>query len=55
MRMAFSSYAWRRRVSKSHRPEWIHEMKHDGYRTPVVRENERVRLIFRDGTDRTKR
>jgi bifunctional non-homologous end joining protein LigD len=25
-------------------PDWIHEVKHDGYRMLVIRENDRVRL-----------
>jgi len=39
------------------RPEWIHEVKHDGYRVRVERERERdrVRLITRGGYDWTKR
>jgi hypothetical protein len=28
-------------------PDWIHEVKHDGYRMMVVREQKRVRLISR--------
>lgn len=36
-------------------PDWIHEVKHDGYRMLVIRENERVRLFSRNGTDWTKR
>jgi len=35
-------------------PNWIHEVKHDGYRMLVVRENERV-LLSRNGADWTKR
>jgi ATP-dependent DNA ligase len=31
--------------------DWIHEIKYDGYRMMVVRENERVRLISRGGLD----
>jgi hypothetical protein len=31
--------------------EWIHEIKHDGYRMVVVRDNDRVRLISRGGRD----
>ena len=27
------------------RPEWIHEVKHDGYRLIVQREGKRVRLF----------
>jgi len=33
------------------RPEWIHEIKHDGYRLIVQREAERVRLFTRNGHD----
>ena len=32
-------------------PDWIHEVKHDGYRMLVIRENECVRLLSRNGTD----
>jgi ATP-dependent DNA ligase len=31
------------------RPEWIHEVKYDGYRLRVERDGDRVRLITRDG------
>ena len=33
------------------RPEWIHEIKHDGYRLIVQREDKRVRLWTRNGHD----
>src|SRR4051812_11020944 len=33
------------------RPEWIHEIKHDGYRLIVQREGKRVRLWTRNGHD----
>src|SRR6187431_155039 len=33
------------------RPEWIHEIKHDGYRLIVQREGNRVRLLTRNGHD----
>jgi ATP-dependent DNA ligase len=33
------------------RPEWIHEVKHDGYRVIVQREGKRVRLFTRNGYD----
>jgi bifunctional non-homologous end joining protein LigD len=33
------------------RPEWFHEIKYDGYRLIVIREDERVRLITRNGHD----
>src|SRR6201996_1057392 len=37
------------------RPEWIHEVKYDGYRLRVERDGERVRLITRGGYNWTKR
>jgi bifunctional non-homologous end joining protein LigD len=37
------------------RPDWIHEIKHDGYRLIVQREDKRVRLFTRNGHDRTGR
>jgi ATP-dependent DNA ligase len=33
------------------RPEWIHEIKRDGYRLIVQREDKRVRLFTRNGHD----
>jgi bifunctional non-homologous end joining protein LigD len=33
------------------KPEWIHEIKHDGYRLIVQREGQRVRLFTRNGHD----
>ena len=33
------------------RPEWIHEIKHDGYRLIVERDGKRVRLFTRNGHD----
>ena len=33
------------------RPEWIHEIKHDGYRLIVQRDGKRVRLFTRNGHD----
>ena len=33
------------------RPEWLHEIKHDGYRLVVQREGKRVRLFTRNGYD----
>ena len=35
------------------RPEWIHEIKHDGYRLIVQRDGKRVRLFTRNGHDWT--
>ena len=32
-------------------PDWIHEIKHDGYRLIVQREGKRVRLLTRRGYD----
>jgi ATP-dependent DNA ligase len=36
-------------------PEWLHEVKYDGYRMLLIRERDRVRLITRGGNDWTKR
>jgi bifunctional non-homologous end joining protein LigD len=36
-------------------PEWIHEIKHDGYRLIARREGKRVRLFTRRGHDWTDR
>jgi len=36
-------------------PDWLHEVKHDGHRMLVIRESDRVRLLYRNGTDWTKR
>jgi ATP-dependent DNA ligase len=38
-------------TSVPERPEWLHEIKHDGYRLIVQREAERVRLFTRNGHD----
>ncbi len=38
-----------------HTPEWLHEIKFDGYRLRVERNGDRVRLITRNGYDWTKR
>jgi hypothetical protein len=37
------------------RPNWIHEIKHDGFRMIVRREGEQVRLFTRHGFDRTRK
>ncbi|WP_454629489.1 ATP-dependent DNA ligase [Bradyrhizobium cenepequi] len=37
------------------RPEWIHEVKHDGYRLIIQREGKTVRLFTRNGNDWTHR
>ena len=36
-------------------PEYLHEIKYDGYRLRVERNGDRVRLITRGGCDWTKR
>ena len=36
-------------------PDWLHEIKHDGYRLIVQREGKRVRLLTRNGHDWTDR
>jgi bifunctional non-homologous end joining protein LigD len=33
------------------RPEWLHEIKHDGYRLIVQLQGKRVRLFTRNGYD----
>ena len=37
------------------RPEWVHEIKYDGYRVRLERDGDRVRLISKGGYDWTKR
>ena len=37
------------------RPDWLHEIKYDGYRLRVERSGDRVRLITRNGYDWTGR
>ena len=36
-------------------PEWLHEVKYDGYRMMLIREQGRVRLISRGGHDWARR
>src|SRR5579859_1200674 len=36
-------------------PDWVHEIKHDGYRMLVRRDGERVRLWTRNAVDLTDR
>jgi bifunctional non-homologous end joining protein LigD len=38
-----------------HHPDWIHEVKHDGFRMIVAKDGERVRLFTRNGHDWTSR
>jgi len=44
-----------RGIKEPDRPEWIHEIKYDGYRIRVERDGDRVRLITRGGYNWTKR
>jgi ATP-dependent DNA ligase len=36
-------------------PDWLHEIKYNGYRLRLERDGDRVRLITRGGCDWTKR
>jgi bifunctional non-homologous end joining protein LigD len=36
-------------------PEWLHEIKYDGYRLIVARDGARVRLFTRNGHDWSNR
>jgi ATP-dependent DNA ligase len=36
-------------------PDWIHEVKYDGYRMRLEREGDRVRLFSKGGHDWTSR
>jgi ATP-dependent DNA ligase len=36
-------------------PDWLHEIKHDGYRMRLLREADRVRLLTKGGHDWTER
>jgi bifunctional non-homologous end joining protein LigD len=50
------SSAWRPPADRSRQDRTgIHEVKHDGYRMLVIRENDRVRLITKGGYDWTAR
>jgi bifunctional non-homologous end joining protein LigD len=44
-----------RKTSVPAGPDWIHEIKHDGYRLTVRREGARVRFFTRNGHDWTDR
>ena len=48
---AFSPCIPTRGTKVPDRPEWLHEIKHDGYRLIVQREGKRVRLFTRNGYD----
>lgn len=36
-------------------PDWLHEIKHDGYRLRIERDGDRVRLYSRNGYDWSSR
>lgn len=36
-------------------PDWLHEIKHDGYRMMLIREQKAVRLVSKSGRDWSKR
>jgi bifunctional non-homologous end joining protein LigD len=42
-------------ASVPHRPNWLHEVKYDGYRLRLERDGDRVRLITRGGYNWTDR
>jgi bifunctional non-homologous end joining protein LigD len=48
---AFSPCIPTRGTKVPDRPEWLREIKHDGYRLIVQREGKRVRLFTRNGYD----
>jgi bifunctional non-homologous end joining protein LigD len=51
LRSAFEPCIPTRGTAVPDRPEWIHEIKHDGYRLIVQRDGKRVRLWTRNGHD----
>jgi len=54
----FSTFAFclhTRGIKVPDRPEWIHEVKYDGYRLRVERDGDRARLITRGGYNWAKR
>ena len=50
-RSAFQPCIPTKAIKVPNRAEWIHEIKHDGYRLIVQRDGERVRLFTRNGHD----
>src|SRR3954471_17278175 len=50
-KVAFEPCIPTRRTEVPSGPDWIHEIKHDGYRLIVHREGKRVRLFTRNGYD----
>ncbi|WP_305123953.1 ATP-dependent DNA ligase [Methylocystis suflitae] len=43
------------RCARPERPEWVHEIKFDGFRIVAMKDNNRVRLWSRFGNDLTAR
>jgi bifunctional non-homologous end joining protein LigD len=54
-RVEFAPCLPTRKTSVPAGPDWIHEIKHDGYRLTVQRDGQRVRLFTRNGHDWTDR
>lgn len=54
-RIEFATCLPTRGISVPAGQDWIHEIKHDGYRITVHREDKRVRLFTRNGHDWTDR
>jgi bifunctional non-homologous end joining protein LigD len=54
-KLAFESCIPTRGTKVPAGPDWIHEIKHDGYRLIVVRDGARVRLFTRNGYDCSNR
>jgi bifunctional non-homologous end joining protein LigD len=55
MSKAFDFCIPTRATQVPHTPDWIHEIKYDGYRLRVERDADRVRLITKGGYDWSKR
>ena len=55
MSKAFDFCILTRGAKVPHTPDWLHEIKYDGYRLRLERDGDRVRLITKGGYDWTKR
>lgn len=44
-----------RTTTVPHTPDWLHEIKYDGYRLRLERDSDRVRLITKGGHNWTSR
>jgi bifunctional non-homologous end joining protein LigD len=55
MRRAFEFCIPTRGTTVPETPDWLHEIKYDGYRLRVERNGDRVKLLTRNGYDWTKR